>query len=78
MVQLVFLIGGFVLAAALLPTVFGREKPERSTCALTGTILTAYTLAFVQMGQWLSALGVGLTALLWMVLLVQKRRPHDV
>lgn len=69
--ELVFLVGGWLLAVALLPTVFGEAKPEPSTSLLTSAVLTAYVGSFLSLRQYLSAVGVGASALLWWVLFVQ-------
>ena len=70
----IFAIGAVVLSAALLPAVFNDQKPPRSTCALTGSVLWLYALTFLSMGLLFSGALTGLSALLWTVLLVQQRR----
>ena len=67
----VFLVGGLLLAAALLPTVAAGGGVPVATCALTGGVLTAYAVTFAVGRQWASAAGVGLNAALWGVLLIQ-------
>lgn len=68
MIQLVFLIGGFILAGALVPTVLAGGGPVLSTCLTTFGVLAAYTGAFMYMRQWVSAAGVAVSALLWLIL----------
>jgi hypothetical protein len=69
--QTVFLGGGFVLAAALLPTIAAGGGPQLSTSVLTATVLASYTWAFARQQQRWSALGVGLNAAAWVVLSLQ-------
>lgn len=69
--QLIFLVGGFVLAAALVPTILAGGGPVLSTCLLTGGILAAYTFAFYRMKQYWSTLGTALSASAWAILGVQ-------
>ena len=70
--EYVFLIGGFVLAAALLPTVFGDFKPDSLTSLITGTVLSLYTVTFWTLKQKVSAFGIGSSAILWIILLIQS------
>ncbi len=69
--QYIFLVGGFALAAALIPTVVGSGKPDWSTSALTGAVLLLYTVSFAAQRQWVSAAGLAANAALWAVLLGQ-------
>ncbi len=69
--QLIFLVGGFLLGAALVPTVLARGGPQLSTSLLTGGVLAAYTGTFAVQHQYVSALGLGVNTVLWGVLAVQ-------
>ena len=71
MIQGIFLVGGFVLAAALVPAVVAGGGVPLSSALVTGGVLAGYTGAFLKMGQRVSAVGTGLNALLWAVLAVQ-------
>ena len=71
MTQYVFLVGGFLLAAALVPTILAGGGPVWSTCLLTGGVLAAYTVAFTEQEQYLSALGTFASAAGWLILLTQ-------
>ena len=72
--DLVFTGGRFVLALALVPALFARSKPPRVTCVLTAAILTAFSGAFLSLGLSISAAAIGLNALVWWLLLLQRRR----
>lgn len=69
-----FMIGNFILGAALVPTILAKEKPTRLTSALTGVILFLYCMTFATLGLYLAAIAVGVNASLWIVLLIQKWR----
>ena len=71
--DILIMLGGFGFSIALIPSVRGKQKPPRSSCVLTGVILASYCIAFVTMGLWLSTLSTSLTALMWFILLFQKR-----
>ena len=70
--DILIMIGGFGFAIALIPSVRGNRKPARSTCAMTGGILTSYVVAMVTLGLVLSAVATGITAIMWWLLLVQQ------
>ncbi len=74
--DVLIMIGGFGFAIALIPAVWGRAKPPKSTCLLTATILTSYIIAFATLGLWLAAISTSLTAMMWWILLIQKREPQ--
>lgn len=62
----------FVLAFALLPTIFHKHKPSLTTSALTSILLTAVVVIFLTLHLWISAIGTGLGDLFWYILLFQK------
>jgi len=69
----VFTGGAFTLALALLPTVFADSKPPRITCVLTASVLSLFAGAFMTLSLPVSAAATSLNALVWWVLLVQRR-----
>lgn len=69
----VLMVGGFIFSIALLPSIFGKNKPARSTCFLTGSVLTVYCTVYGTLGLWLALTSGVLTALCWWVLLFQRR-----
>lgn len=70
--QYVFAVGGWVLAAALLPTVVGAPLGFALTAGVTGTVLTSYAASFVAQGQPQAAWAVQINGLLWLVILAQE------
>lgn len=63
--DIVFTVGGFALAASLVPAVWRRQPPPLATSLLTGTVLAAYVPTFASLFLWASAAAVGVSALLW-------------
>ena len=72
--DIVMAIGGFGFALALLPSVLYEDKPAKSTCAMTGVILTSYVVAMATLGLFFSSMATGITATMWWVLLYQQVR----
>lgn len=72
--DLVFAVGSVVFLVALLPAIFGRNKPPLSTSLLTGSVLAVYAWTQATLGlDW----AAGNTALLaggWGVLALQAFR----
>jgi hypothetical protein len=78
--DLTLMIGNFIIAGALLPTVLNKHKPAPLTSILDGAMLTMFAVVFVTLGLWLSAIAVSFSAALWFVLLAQVikiRRDKD-
>lgn len=71
--DILLMIGGFGFSVALFPAVRAREKPPRSTCLLTGTILASFTIAYATLGLWLAFVATLVTSTMWFILLCQKR-----
>jgi len=71
--DILMMIGGFGFAIALIPSVTGKSKPEKSSCAITGMILTSYVVAMATLGLILSAIATWITAVMWWILLFQRR-----
>lgn len=65
------MVGQFILAGALLPTILNKHKPEPLTSFVTGVVLAYFGLCFATLGGRLSAGAVMFVAVLWFILLVQ-------
>ena len=76
--DLIIASGGFVLAAALLPSIRGRHKPAKATCILTGGYLTVFAITFATLGLWVSTAGIGTNALMWWILLRQHTMAENI
>lgn len=71
--DILFMFGQAAFTLALVPALRGRQKPPRSTCALTGLTLVAYAVAFTTLGLWWSAGSTAVCAACWLTLWGQKR-----
>lgn len=67
----VLMVGGFGFSLALLPTVFSKSKPAWTTSLLTSIILLSGVGTYATLGLWKAALSGGITAVLWVILLIQ-------
>jgi len=76
--DILFMVGNFILGAALIPTILAKEKPTRLTSSLYGGILYLFCVAFVSLDLYFAATSVGICAIMWTVLLIQKWRKHDI
>jgi hypothetical protein len=63
--------GTIVLLIALLPSVLSKNKPAVSTSLMTGTVLVVFTVVYISLGLWFSAITTGITSILWYVLAIQ-------
>lgn len=69
------MLAGFALSATLIPAVLSRhEKPPRCTCFWHGLLLVGIVICYGTLGLWWGFAGVGLNALMWYILLFQKRK----
>ena len=68
----VFGLGAIAFAVALLPTLFGREKPSLATSIPTGLILVLYAFTQASLSLWFAAVTSVFASALWFTLAVQK------
>lgn len=69
--EFVFLFGNFIFFIALVPSILSQNKPSFWTCAMTAPMLSIFTFTFISLDMFLSAFGIGTTALAWWILFVQ-------
>ncbi|MCZ6706802.1 MAG: hypothetical protein O7A71_02490 [Chloroflexi bacterium] len=73
----VFAVGGFILAATVLPTLLSNEnKPAWPTSLSLAVILGVYTALFATLDLELAAAGAALQSVLWGWVVLQTRRAH--
>jgi len=76
--DIVAMIGCYIFAFALVPTVLNKHKPEPLTSGACIGACLALLVVFVSLNLWLSAIAEFVCALFWFTLLVQvlliKRR----
>ncbi len=69
--DLVLAAGGFIISFGIIPTIRGPVKPPLITTLTFVGVLTASFVAFVSLGLWLTAAGIGAQAILWAVIMAQ-------
>jgi len=69
--DLVLAVGGFVIAAGIVPTILGSVKPAITTSATIFVVLGVSSVAFASLGLWLTAVGAALQFVLWGIVLAQ-------
>ena len=70
-------LGGtsLVLCVAMIPTILGRDKPNRWTAAMfVATLLTSASV-MVNLELWLTAVTQYVGAVEWGITIFQRRRP---
>ena len=67
-----FSIGQWFFLAALMPSIFSKNKPALSTSIFTGIVLVMYVATNASLGLWLAAVSTSMTATAWFVLAAQK------
>ena len=71
--QDVVLAGGqWVFIIALLPSVFGKDKPALLTSIITAAVLALFAFTLSTLSLWVAAFSTLFTATAWTVLAVQK------
>ena len=67
-----FLVGGIVFIAALLPSLFSKDKPSWLTSITTSFFLFGYSIAFLTLDLKFAGITTAITAMIWGVMFVQK------
>ena len=72
--DVIIMVACFGFAIALIPSIRGKQKPARSSCAITVVLLTAIAVCFATLGLWLSMASEITAIVAWGVLLFQGRK----
>jgi hypothetical protein len=64
----------FALNVALLPSLWGVNKPRLATCLLTALFLIPQIVVYLSLSLWYSFVMVLINTLLWLILAVQNIR----
>lgn len=72
--DLVLLIGNIIYCIALIPSIFGPNKPSKWTSLMNAVTLTAFTVTYVSLSFMYASIAVAISALGWWVLFAQKIR----
>lgn len=70
----VFGVGAIIFAAALVPSILGKDKPSLATSIPTGTILMVYAFTQASLSLWFAAVTSVLAGVLWFTLAIQRIR----
>jgi len=71
--DIVLMAACFGFALALIPSIKGKQKPERASCLLTIVLLTAIAVSFATLKLWLSMSAEFTAIVAWGILLFQRR-----
>ena len=72
--DIVLSIGQYIFALALLPSIFGNDKPALLTCLLTGAILGTFGIVYATLGLWSSVISAVVLTFAWIILAYQQYR----
>ena len=72
--DVIMMIGSFIFAIALWPSVKGKDKPALSSSLITGTVLLIFSICYATLGLWLAFSTNFLTVIMWYILAFQKFR----
>ncbi|MFA5877157.1 MAG: hypothetical protein WC880_02210 [Candidatus Paceibacterota bacterium] len=74
--DIVLSIGQYIFVIALLPSVFGKDKPALSSSLLTGTVLGVFSVVYATLGLWSSTIASVLVTATWFLLAWQQYRKN--
>ncbi|MEX0672945.1 MAG: hypothetical protein WD175_02700 [Candidatus Paceibacterota bacterium] len=70
--DLIFSVGQLAFVIALLPSIFGSDKPALSTSLMYGSILLVFAGAYASLELWGSTITAAAISIAWFILVVQK------
>lgn len=70
--DIIFFVGIWIFAIALIPTVISKDKPPIKTSLSTAIVMTIFAVNYFSLTLYLSALTSTVTAGLWYVIAYQK------
>jgi hypothetical protein len=62
------------LNIALVPSLWGKNKPRLTTSLLTALFLLPQVLVFISLSLWYSLTMVSINSVLWIILAIQQAR----
>ncbi len=68
------MIGGFLFTIALLPSIFGKRKPEYLSSMITGVILLTTGVVYATLELWLAFISTIVCSIAWFILVIQVSR----
>ncbi len=76
--DIILSIGQYVFVIALLPSVFGKDKPALSSSLITAIILAIFSLVYSTLDLWSSTVASGIVSATWFLLAWQQYRKKKV
>lgn len=76
--DLVFTVGSLAFLIALFPSLLSKNKPETKTSAITSVVLYSFTVNYIFLGLYFSAVVVFMTATAWAVLYFQVKQRNKI
>lgn len=70
--------GQWIFLIALLPSIFGKDKPALATSILTGIVLAILAFTYATLSLWISTISAVLVSGAWLTLAVQKYKIDKV
>ena len=75
--DVVLAIGQTLFAIALIPALRSKQKPPKSTSALTGVTLLVFAVTFATLDLWWGAVTAAVCGGLWLILFCQRKIDVD-
>lgn len=72
--DIIIAAGQWVFLLALLPSIFGKDKPALATSIATSVVLAVLAFTYATLSLWVSTISGILVSSAWLVLAVQKYR----
>ena len=70
--DIIFTVGSFIFAVALIPTIKSKNKPSVITSFVTFAVLVCFVACYISLEYYISAVSGSLTAICWLILYMQK------
>ena len=70
--DIVLSVGSWLFLIALLPSIFGKDKPPLFTSLLTGTVLIVFAITYYTLHLGLSVVSTATLGIAWLTLALQK------
>lgn len=72
--DIVISLGQWAMTLALLPSLFGKNKPAVSSSLMTGSLISMFGFTYGTLGLWSSVVSSAACALAWFTLAWQQWR----
>lgn len=76
--DLVLAIGGFIIAAGIIPTILSPAKPPIATTVIITVTLAIFTATFASLGLWFTVAATAAQGVLWAIVLWQTVRARSM